>query len=320
MNSRDCAVVFPGQGVQRPGMGRDFHQQFDCARAAYAEASEAIGLDLAALCFGEDARLSLTEYAQPAILVTEIAMFRAACELLQLDPAELVFGGHSLGEYTALVAAGALPLSDAACIVRERGRLMQVAAPVGTGGMTAVIGDDLEPGDILPLLDGLQVTVANDNARNQVVLTGLLADLDTAEQALTARRAALGIDRCVRLDVSAPFHSPFMEPAEAGYRAFLANKLDGLDTAHCIRVTSNFSGGFHACDRALVQEQLVRQISGTVQWRANMKTLAHIADRIVEVGPGRPLRGFFATLGIDVQAVTAVRALQRLAEKEGTPA
>ncbi len=320
MTSHECAIVFPGQGAQRPGMGRDFHDRFGCARAVYREASDATGLDLAALCFGEDARLGRTEYAQPAILATEIAMFHATCEVLNLDPAGLVFGGHSLGEYAALVAAGALPLGDAACIVRDRGRLMQEAAPAGTGGMTAVIGKDLDPERILPLLEDLRVSVANDNACDQVVLTGMLDDLDIAAARLAEGGSSRGALRCVRLDVSAPFHSPFMQAAEDPFRDVLANALDRLATSHCNRVTSNFSGGFHGCDRALVQDRLVRQLSGTVQWRANMNTLAQAAHRILEIGPGRPLRGFFATLGIDVQAVTTVRNLQKIAAREESPA
>jgi malonyl CoA-acyl carrier protein transacylase len=132
------AIVFPGQGSQRPGMGKDFHERFAVAREVYAEASAAAGLDLEALCFGEDERLGLTEFTQPAILTTEIAMLRALEAEFGVE-GEL-FAGHSLGEYTALVAAGVLALADAVRLVRKRGALMQQAVPAGEGAMIAVIG------------------------------------------------------------------------------------------------------------------------------------------------------------------------------------
>src|SRR2546426_7574998 len=151
-------VVFPGQGSQRPGMGRDFDDRFDASRRAYDEASEALALDLRCLCCAPADRLALTEYAQPAILVTEIAMLRGLAEAFGLTAQR--FGGHSLGEYTALVAAGVIGLGDAVRIVRGRGRLMQEAVSVGQGRMVAVAGERLAGAMVVPALQGAAVTGA----------------------------------------------------------------------------------------------------------------------------------------------------------------
>lgn len=303
-------IVFPGQGSQRSGMGRDFHEWSAAARATYAEASEALDLDLRSLCFGDDERLGLTEFAQPAILATEVAMQRALAAELGLDAA--CFGGHSLGEYSALVAAGALPLADAVRLVRERGRLMQQAVPVGRGGMTAVIGEGLERDALDGALDGLEVSVANDNASTQIVLSGLASDLPAAQQRIVAALGE-GAVRFVDLEVSAPFHCPLMAGIEPAFEGLLADAGTRLDAARAAAVTSNFSGGFHEPEAASVMQRLVRQISGTVRWRDNMQALAARSRRILEVGPGRPLRAFFKTLGVEVQAITDVRSATRVA-------
>src|SRR5262249_7534123 len=149
----------PGQGSQRTGMGRDFDERFAASRWVYDEAGEALHLNLRQLCFGDDDRLGLTEYAQPAILATEIAMLRGLEEGFGLTGDRC--GGHSLGEYTALVAAGVIPLADAVRVVRERGRLMQQAVPPGRGGMVAIVGERLDRGAIARVLGGLPLTVAN---------------------------------------------------------------------------------------------------------------------------------------------------------------
>ena len=150
MSNGRTAIVFPGQGSQRQGMGKDFYESIPECRRIYEEASDALGWDVAALCFGEDEKLNLTAYAQPSIVVTEIAMLKAIMEKYGITPD--VFGGHSLGEYTALVAAGVLPLETVIRIVHIRGRLMQEAVPVGQGAMAAVIRKDLNARMIRELL------------------------------------------------------------------------------------------------------------------------------------------------------------------------
>jgi [acyl-carrier-protein] S-malonyltransferase/trans-AT polyketide synthase/acyltransferase/oxidoreductase domain-containing protein len=287
-------------------MGQDFCQRFASSRAVFEEASEALGTDLGALCFDEDARLSLTEYAQPAILTTEIAMLRALGEAFGLEARR--FGGHSLGEYTALVAAGAMPLAAAVRIVRERGRLMQEAVPVGRGRMLAVIGRELDLAAVERAIDGLAVTIANDNSPEQIVLSGLAEDVAVAESRLADGEGR----RLVALDVSAPFHSPHMAGIEPAFAAVLEAASGGWDASRAPAVTSNLTGGFHDADPAALCGRLVRQISGTVRWRSNMAALADGSIRIVEVGPGRPLRGFFKAVGVTIESITDVRSATRI--------
>ena len=310
-------VVFPGQGSQRSGMGRDFDDRFDASRRAYDEASEALALDLRCLCFAPDDRLALTEYAQPAILVTEIAMLRGLAEAFGVTAER--FGGHSLGEYTALVAAGVIELGDAVRIVRERGRLMQEAVPVGQGRMVAVVGESLDGEMIVRALDGLTVTVANDNSPDQVVLSGLVDDVRVAERRLAEGRAGAPL-RLVPLDVSAPFHSPLMAPIEPAFAAVLEAASARWDAAGAPCVTSNLTGGFHDADLAALRTRLVRQISATVRWRSNMHALTNRPTRVIEVGPGRPLRGFFKAIGVPVESITDVRSAARVLDGEGRAA
>ncbi|MBZ0231123.1 MAG: ACP S-malonyltransferase, partial [Deltaproteobacteria bacterium] len=196
------AIVFPGQGAQRAGMARDFFDASRHARDVFAEASEATSLDLAALCFGDDPRLDLTEYTQPAIVTAELAMLRALEAELGLRG--MYFGGHSLGEYAALCAAGALPLADAVRLTRRRGALMQAAVPAGAGAMVAVIAEGIADRDLDEL--GADVDLANRNAPDQIVLSGPADAILRASVQLAAILA--GVEhRIVPLNVSAPFHS-----------------------------------------------------------------------------------------------------------------
>jgi [acyl-carrier-protein] S-malonyltransferase/trans-AT polyketide synthase/acyltransferase/oxidoreductase domain-containing protein len=303
------AVVFPGQGCQRPGMGRDFHDAFAVSRRAYEEASEAVGWDVAALCFSDNGRIHRTEFTQPCILTTETAMFRAFRELTGLEPA--LFAGHSLGEFTALVAAGVLSLADAVRIVHERGRLMQEAVPEG-GAMVAVIAGALDPEAVRLELGDLPVDVANVNSPRQIVLSGLAAGV---EEAVGRLRDSLGGGegcRFVPLTVSAPFHSRFMKPAEAPLEDALREARPRMEAQRAPRVASNVHGGFHEpCGDAVIRN-LVRQVSGTVRWVENMQAVASGAHAIYEIGPGRPLRDFFRTLDVDCASVTTLSAARRL--------
>ena len=300
-------VVFPGQGSQRSAMGRDFHENFAAARLVYEESSEALGLDLEAICFGDPPRLRLTEFAQPAILATEIAMLRAL--EAETDLTVAAWGGHSLGEYTALVASGALPLAAAIRIVHGRGRLMQEAVAVNRGRMVAVIGPDLDLETIARSIADLEVDIANDNSSDQVVLSGLADDTRVAE-----RRLVPMATRLVELDVSAPFHSRLMAGIESAFAAVLQEEAAGvLDAPRAAAVTANAGGGFHDPDPSDVLDRLVHQVSSTVRWRSNMDALLTAGTRVVEIGPSAPLRGFFRTLGVATEAITSARALARLA-------
>ncbi|MGV8081220.1 MAG: ACP S-malonyltransferase [Syntrophales bacterium] len=309
MRESCIAVVFPGQGCQRPGMGRDFHEAFAVSRQAYEEASDTLGWDVAALCFADDERIHRTEYTQPCILTTEMAMFRAFRDLTGLDPA--LFAGHSLGEFTALVAAGVLSLSDAVRIVRERGRLMQEAVPEG-GAMVAVIAGFLDPDAVRQVMEGLPVDVANVNSPRQIVLSGLK---EGVEEAVARLRNSLDEGegcRFVPLTVSAPFHSRFMKSAEAPLEDTLREIRPRMVTEAAPRVASNACGGFHEPSGDSVIRNLVRQVSGTVRWVDNMQAVASRAESIFEIGPGRPLRDFFRALDVDCTSVSTLSAVRRL--------
>ncbi len=303
------AAVFPGQGSQRPGMGRDFFDAMPESRATFEEAADALGWDVPAVCFSDDdARLNLTEYTQPCLVTTEIAMLRGLTARYGFRPS--LFGGHSVGEFTALVAAGALPFAACLKIVQTRGRLMQTAVPVGVGAMTAVIADDLAPEAIAPVIASLAVDIGNINSARQVVLSGEAGAVTEAEERL---RAALepASPRFVRLNVSAPFHSRFLEPIGAPFRSVLSEWGSGLDPARAVSVVSNYRGGFHTASREAIIENLTLQLSHTVQWKANMTHLASRAGAIWEIGPGRPLRDFFRTIGVACTSVTTIASAEK---------
>jgi [acyl-carrier-protein] S-malonyltransferase/trans-AT polyketide synthase/acyltransferase/oxidoreductase domain-containing protein len=301
-------VVFPGQGSQRPGMARDFCDAFAVSRQVFAEASDALDLDLVAICAGEDGRIDLTEFTQPAILTAEIAMFRALQSELGLTASR--FGGHSLGEYTALCAAGVLPLATAVRLVRRRGALMQTAVPVGEGAMTAVLGTGVAERDLSASLARLEVDVANRNAPDQIVLSGPAARVPTAAERVAT---SLGgdLDKLVPLNVSAPFHSWMMRPIEPTFRAELEASRHVIDPRRARAVAANVTGGFHAADTDAIIDALTRQISGTVDWIANMRALAANASEVFEIGPNKPLRGFFQRVGVTARAIISVRTAER---------
>lgn len=302
------AVVFPGQGSQRPGMARDFHDQFAVSREVFAEAGDALGLDVARLCFDDDRRLDLTEFTQPAILTAEIAMFRALEKEHGLSAR--CFGGHSLGEYTALCAAGAMRLDDAVRVVRRRGALMQSAVPAGEGAMVAVIGEGIASRDLAAALAGLEVDVANRNSRDQLVLSGAASDMERACERVREAAAPVELE-LVPLTVSAPFHSRRMRAIEPELRAALEGVAPRIVAERAGAVTSNFTGAFHTGTLPELLDALVRQASGAVDWMANMEAIGKAAERILEIGPGRPLRGFFKTTGRDVTSILSVKTAEK---------
>jgi [acyl-carrier-protein] S-malonyltransferase len=310
MEKDRIAVVFPGQGAQRPGMGKDFYDNVPVSREVYDEASKAVGWDIAAMCFGEDERLNLTEFTQPCILTTEVAMLRGLRFLFGFAPT--LFGGHSLGEFTALVAAGALPLPEAVRIVQIRGRLMQEAVPVGVGAMAAVISENLDIDLVSRALKGLPVDVANINSANQVVISGEAGAMPEAEAQL---RETLPKDkpfRFIPLNVSAPFHSRFMSTIVEPFGDILRAVGKGIDQEKSAAVTSNFRGGFHSGLYEDLINNLVSQLNNSVRWVDNMKSLSSRADTIYEIGPARPLRDFFKTINISCSSITTLSAAERL--------
>lgn len=301
------AAVFPGQGAQRPGMALDFAEQFDASKQVFRQANEALPFDIVELIQTEEDKLNLTEYTQPCILTAEMAMFVALKDHFGFQPS--CFAGHSLGEYTALVAAGAMPLDVAVKLVHLRGQLMQKAVPAGEGSMAAIIKDDLNVDEIQSLCDSFAVDVANDNSPTQVVASGKKDGVDQVIAALEPE-VEHGM-RVVPLVVSAPFHSRYMAVIEDKFREALNNVRGELDAAKATQVVSNFLGTFHTGDTDELIDALTRQISGTVRWRDNMKQLMDVADDIVEVGPNRPLRGFFKAMGGSIKAVIDVRSANK---------
>jgi len=283
-------------------MAKDFFDAFAVSRDVFTEASDTLGLDLRAICFGGDERLDRTEFTQPAILVAEMAMLRAMQAQLGFSPT--AFGGHSLGEYTALCAAGALPLASAVRVVRARGALMQAAVPVGEGAMIAVIGAGVGERDLLAGLGEDDVDVANRNSKDQVVLSGGSGAIARVSRVLVET----GLE-VVPLNVSAPFHSRRMRAIEPAFRELLDELAPLLARDRATAVTSNLRGGFHRPDDLL--DALTEQISGTVDWVANMRALQGVADKIYEVGPNRPLRGFFKSVGRDITSIVSVKVAQR---------
>jgi [acyl-carrier-protein] S-malonyltransferase/trans-AT polyketide synthase/acyltransferase/oxidoreductase domain-containing protein len=315
MEMDKIAVVFPGQGAQRPGMGKDFHDNVLFSREVYEEASQAARWDIAAMCFGDDERINLTEFTQPCILTTEIAMLRGLQTLFGFSPT--LFGGHSLGEFTALVAAGALPLSEAVRIVQIRGHLMQDAVPVGRGAMAAVISDNVDVELVRLALKDLPIDIANINSANQIVISGEAGAMPEAEARL---QEALTKDRPFRfipLNVSAPFHSRFMSTIVEPFENILRMIGQGIDHDKSIIVTSNFRGGFHSGLYEDLINNLVSQLNHSVLWVENMKSLASQADTIYEVGPGRPLRDFFKTVNIGCTSITTFATAEKTFMKSG---
>jgi [acyl-carrier-protein] S-malonyltransferase/trans-AT polyketide synthase/acyltransferase/oxidoreductase domain-containing protein len=306
---KKIAVVFPGQGSQRPGMGKDFYEQIPVCRKTYEEAADALSWDVSAMCFGEDEKLNLTEYTQPCIVTTEIAMLRGLSK--RYGFASEYFGGHSLGEFTALVAAGVMPLAETLKIVQTRGKLMQDAVPLGVGGMAAIISEDIDIDALKKLMKDLPADVANINSANQVVVSGELSALPEIEKRLAQTLPSEKPFRFIHLNVSAPFHSRLMKSIENRFADTLEKFGKNLNPQNASKVTSNFTGSFHSDDISGIREKLVNQISNTVQWRGNMQSLAAKAAEIYEIGPSRPLRDFFKTIGVTCQSITGLDAAEK---------
>jgi [acyl-carrier-protein] S-malonyltransferase len=265
-------------------MGRDLADAFPCARAVFEEVDDRLGFGLTRLCFeGPAETLALTEHAQPAILAASVAAYRVLAETAGLRP--LAVAGHSLGEWSALVAAGALGLGDAACGVRERGRLMQQAVPVGEGAMAALLGTDLATVESLcaEAAGGEVVTPANLNGGGQIVVAGHAGAVDRVIAAAATRRV-----RAQKLAVSAPFHCPLMQPAAEGLRPVLA----GLRVAEpsVSVVTSVAARRIEGAGE--IRALLERQVTAPVRWEETAKVLGECGAGVaLEIGPGKTLAG-----------------------------
>lgn len=284
------AFVFPGQGAQYVGMGKDFYENSSTAREVYQCASLASGLDVEQLCFTENEQLNITEYTQIALLATEVAILKVVEESgYQPD----ICAGLSLGEYGALAAADAMNMEDLFTLIRKRGLYMQEAYPVG-GAMTAVLGLDADIiGQICEETEGI-VSIANDNCPGQVVITGE----EKAVQAAAEKLSAAGAKRCIPLKVSGPFHSALLKGAGEQLGEALAQvevrnpKMPYVCNLEARPVT----------DAADIKDLLKQQVSGPVRFRESIeKMIEEGVDTFVEIGPGKTLTGFIRKTNKDVR-------------------
>ncbi|KFN47426.1 malonyl CoA-ACP transacylase [Arenimonas malthae CC-JY-1] len=297
--SQSIAFVFPGQGSQSLGMLAELAAAHPQVQATFDEASEGAGVDLWALSQqGPEEQLNQTEFTQPALLAAGVAVWRAWQARGGAVPSLLA--GHSLGEYAALVAAGAITLADGARLVRERGRLMQLAVPAGTGAMAAVLGtEDALVAEVCEAVSGDDVVVpANYNSPGQVVIGGSAAAVDRALAELAAR----GVRKAVKLAVSVPSHTPLMR--EAANR--LSEVMAGLSwNEPAIPVVQNVDGEVHAGVQA-IRDALVRQLYLPVRWTDCVQALAaRGATHVVECGPGKVLTGLVKRIdkSLDARAI-----------------
>ena len=275
------AFIFPGQGAQAAGMGKDFYEAYPKAAEIYDMASDLLKLDMKALCFEENDKLDLTEYTQAALVTTCLAMEKV---LEEAGVKPDITAGLSLGEYCAIHAAGGMSAADAIRTVRERGILMQGTVPAGEGGMAAVLG--MEAAAIEEGLRGIEgVWIANYNCPGQIVITGRKAAVEKASQVLKEK----GARRVLPLNVSGPFHSPMLEPAgEKLLETLNQVEFTPLQIPYVTNVTAE-----PVTDIRLTKELLKQQVSSSVRWQQSMEyMLANGVDTFVEIGPGKTLTGF----------------------------
>jgi [acyl-carrier-protein] S-malonyltransferase len=292
------ALLFPGQGSQRVGMGRDLAIEFPVAKRVYEEADDALGFAISKLCFeGPEDELTLTKHTQPAILTTSIAVFRALEEKgLKFD----VVAGHSLGEWSALVAAGALELRDAVKLTHLRGTYMQEAVPVGQGAMAALMGLDLAATKLVcekSSAPNEPVEAANLNGGGQIVISGHTNAVDRA--IVEAKTAGAKIAK--KLSVSAPFHCSLMKPAAEKLAAALASVAIASPR---VPVVANVTAE-PVSDPSRIKELLVQQVTAPVRWEESIQTISKLGvTRAFELGSGAVLKGLVKRIAATIEVTT----------------
>ena len=300
MRKENVAIVFPGQGSQYIGMGKDLYDNFEIARRVFQEVDDAINQRLSELIFfGDKEVLNLTENAQPAIMACSIAAYRILAEIngaTSMSDLCRATAGHSLGEYTALCAADALSLADTARLLKKRGLAMQAAVPVGHGGMSALLGVDFDTASQIAIEAekyGI-CEVANDNCTGQIVISGDIKALDYAETIATQ----YGCKKAVRLPVSAPFHCALMHPATKIMEKELLNMTFSSPT---VPVISNYTARPNVSTVQIIQ-LLVGQIANVVRWTESIQLMSarYNTKHFIECGPGKILSGLINRILIQV--------------------
>lgn len=287
------AVIFPGQGAQYVGMAKDFYDSFEDSKKVFDEADDVLDIELKKICFEENDDINKTEYTQPAMVAAEVAIYDHLKNAgLKAD----VFAGLSLGEYSALVAAGAMTLADGIKTVRRRGILMQNEVPLGMGGMAAVIAMDADK--IAEICDNTpgKVQIANYNCSGQIVISGEAEAVKAASAAL----AEAGAKRVIPLNVSGPFHSQMLVPAGEKLYDF----LQGVDVAEGFAPYYCNADAEEITDAAKVKELLKRQVYSSVRWQQTIENMiADGVDTFIEVGPGKTLTGFMKKINREVKSI-----------------
>lgn len=291
------AFIFPGQGSQAVGMGKDLFDNFSAAREVFEEADEALGFSLSEMCFsGSEEDLAMTANTQPAILTTSVAAFRSM-EAEGFASPDFV-AGHSLGEYSALVAAGVLSFADAVRTVRKRGMYMQEAVPVGVGAMAAILGADVQTVEAAcaDAAQGQVCSPANINSPSQIVIAGDADAVDRACELLKER----GAKRAIKLNVSAPFHCTLMKPAAEK----LGVDLDNLEYREFrFPIVTNLNAELNE-DSGGVNNDLWRQVWSPVKWLQSVRKLRSLGvETFVEIGPGKVLSGLVRQIDRDVRCL-----------------
>ncbi|WP_417318106.1 ACP S-malonyltransferase [Emcibacter sp.] len=305
------AFTFPGQGSQVVGMGRELAESRPVAARVFEEVNDALGQDLRSVMFdGPQEELTLTHNAQPALMAVSIAVMRVLEEDfgVKLQDAAAYVAGHSLGEYSALTAAGALSLSDAAKLLRLRGEAMQRAVPVGEGAMAAILGLEMEAVEevVKEAAQGDICTAANDNANGQIVISGHKAAVERAIPIAKEKGAMKG----VLLPVSAPFHCALMQPAAEEMKAALA---ETTINAPAVPVIANVTAAPES-DPVKIRDLLVEQVTGRVRWRESVLKMGELGvDTLVEAGAGKVLTGMVRRIdksisGISLQTAEEIEA------------
>lgn len=289
---KNVAFVFPGQGAQYIGMGKDFYDNLPVCREVYECASKVTGLDIPALCFEENEKLNITEYTQICMLTTSVAMLKA---IEDKGVTSSVNAGLSLGEYGALVASGVIAPEDAFRIIRQRGIYMQEAVPEG-GAMAAIIGMDSEK--IAEVCSGIDavVSIANYNCPGQIVITGESSGVALACEQLKAT----GARKTIPLNVSGPFHSEMLAGASAKLRMELQGiVLQEITTPYVSNVTAEY-----VTDSSLVKELLQQQICSSVKWQQSVENMiSNGVNTFIEIGPGKTLSGFLRKIDRNMTAL-----------------